>query len=171
MPIFNESSWRSIGAIAGAIAAIVGLIKACESTSSEKKDSPNVEVKIPPLAELSVKRIRITEDFTLGEKGSFVSKQGVTVKVEDIFEREGHGVLANIGASAEGVVNYLDSYSKGAQIPLSRKDCDSIFVVIQDIELSWPSAISREDLLKMGPGAAAFITRKVTGTVSGKCEQ
>ncbi len=117
------------------------------------------------------KRIRFNEDFTLGEKDSFVSKHGVTVKVGDIYSLEGRGVLANVGASPEGPVEYLDSYSKGAQISLARNDCDSLLVVVRDIELSWPSSIPREDLLKMGPGAERFITRKVTGSVSGKCEE
>jgi hypothetical protein len=114
------------------------------------------------------KRAFFTEDFSLHERDSYISKHGITVQTQFIAVG-GEGFRAQVGASAQGPVEDMPYVGKGAQIPLQRDDCDSLLVTIRDITLSKPPGISEQELRAMGMAAEGLITRTVVGTISGKC--
>ena len=84
---------------------------------------------------------------------------------------EGHGVVADFGASASGPVEYMDRIAKGEQITLHRADCDSLTVVIKDVRMDLPEGIEIDTLTKLGPAAEGVIKRAVEGFITGRCEQ
>jgi hypothetical protein len=115
--------------------------------------------------------VSFREEFELGERDTFVSNHGVTVATQFIMIPEGEGLVAEVGASAKGPVQWFNRVRKGKQIELSRSDCDALTVVIKDIQLTWPKELTMDQLDKMGLGAEALITRKVIGAVAGRCEE
>lgn len=160
--LFLSISIIGISSLTNAVKNIEDFFKA------DKKDTPVIAVKDdPPPA----KKVWFKEVFSLGEQDTFVSDYGVTVSTGSIGDLQGHGLSAWVGASSSGAVSYGDVVYKGKQIELSRQDCDSLMVVIKDIQFTWPKDITPAQLNSLGPAGEGLVSRKVTGFVSGKCEE
>jgi hypothetical protein len=135
------------------------------------KPQPPIVVQLPEPKAPPAKRVNFREEFELSERDTFVSNHGVTVATKFIMVLEGDGLVAELGASAKGPVEWVERVRKGKQIELSRSDCDALAVVVRDIQFNWPKEVTMDQLRKMGPAAEGLVTRKVIGTVSGKCEE
>ena len=61
-------------------------------------------------------------------------------------------------------------YRKGDSIRLANSDCTSLTAYVKDITLSKTSAMSDEQLRKMGPAGEAFIKRTAVLLISGDCK-
>jgi len=159
------------------LAIVLGGIAAF--TDSLRKIAPSLfsEIKpgvspAPAPAPTPAKRTHFSEDFSLGENGTFVSSRGITVRTgEMVFDPAPSAiVISSTGETNENP--YARRVSIGDQIRLSRPDCDSdLLVTIKSIQLILPTQLTMEQIRAMGPGAELVISRKLTGTISGKCEE
>lgn len=157
---------------------LAGIASFTESVSKLKtffvNDPPKptpVIVQFPQVPSQPQKRVHFREDFELGEKDTFVSNHGVSVATKYIMSIAGEGIVAQIGVSANGPIKWVDRVRKGKQFELHRSDCDSLMVLIKDIQFTLPKELTMDQLTQMGPVAEALVTRKVIGVVTGKCEE
>lgn len=156
----------------GSLAAFtdsINTLKEFFSGQTQPTSSPTVIVSPstpPPPKKLS----NFREEFELGEQDTFVSNHGVTVATNRIYVGE-EGLVADVGASATGSVEWFDTVRRGEQIKLLRADCKTLMVVVRDIQLTKPNELTWELIRQLGPVGEALVTRKVTGTVTGRCEE
>ena len=162
--------------LAAALAGIAWLSNSLTTIGGifkEKQSAPSVAVHEPPAIAAAIppaKRISFSEEFTLGERDTYASPHGVSVRTQFIMIND-QGTVAEIGASAVGPVEWLDTMTRGQQINLTRSDCDRLLVTIRDVQFHPNEGMTFEQLRKMGPMAELLVTRKVIGTIKGHCEE
>ncbi|QPF83350.1 hypothetical protein IC762_27100 [Bradyrhizobium genosp. L] len=142
------------------------------SSFGDAPKPPSVVVTLPtptPPPPPPAKRVSFAEDFSLGENDAYTSSHGISIRTHYIMME--NGIVAEIGASATGDVELLQKMRRGQQIALHRNDCDWLTVTIKDIDLSPQGGMTFDQLSKMGPAAEMFITRKVVGNITGRCEE
>jgi hypothetical protein len=169
---------------------VIGLASFTDSLGKLKRfffrEPPKATVsageQLPPQPTPAPKKAYFTAEFALGENDTFVAK-GVTVKTGSIGISGGAsdlngavlmppGPFADVKADADGSGSFSGGrLNPGSSITLHRHDCESLRVIVKDIQLTKPPGTSEEDLSKMGTAAEALVTRKVTGIISGKCEE
>jgi hypothetical protein len=165
------------------IAAILAGIVSLKENFSKLIDNPQPQIvaTVPPAAAPAVRRVYFRTRFTLKRDDAFVD-HGVTVRtgggIFGVPEKEGTNLFGPLdqsvlfGANADGPVEAMNVVRGGEEVRLTRKDCDSLVVLVMSVLLLLPTSTTFEDVQKWDPGVQlALVDRRVTGEISGHCEE
>jgi hypothetical protein len=141
--------------------------------------SPNVvqrvptEVqRVPTDAAISISsppRVWFTDTFSITGEQQTIVNHGVTITI-GIIGTTGTTMFADLVASAPGQRAVAERLKPGGQMPLIRDGCDSLEVAVRDINLVLPPGETLEQVKAKGLSGDADIGRRVSLTITGRCE-